>query len=167
MANIFTGTEAMIKALPRPEIGEFARSIDTNRVWNYTEKGWVDVTDSMNLNVNMSLYEMNKQIVAQLPDFTAITEAVSAIDTFVTNTHNCHYMMYGKEISYFTIFQRCSGLTETVGEAVIDCLGSVGTIKSIDPTPDGEAFEIWVMVEDNATCLYLFPYDTGIVQVGG
>jgi hypothetical protein len=31
--EIFNGTEATIMALPRPEIGEVAKSTDTNRMW--------------------------------------------------------------------------------------------------------------------------------------
>jgi hypothetical protein len=31
---------------------------------------------------------------------------------------------------------------------------------------DGSAFEIWVTQNDVTTCLYLFPYDDGIVEVG-
>lgn len=119
--------------------------------------------------INMSLYDMNKQIIAQLPNLTDFTDSITAIDAFVKETLNTHYMMYGKEISYFTIFQRCYDLTETVGEAVVDCLKNVGVVKSIDITSAGDAFEIWVMPDGSAevTCLYLFPYDSGIVKVGG
>ena len=119
--------------------------------------------------INMSLYDMNKQIVAQLPNLTDFTDSIAAIDIYVGETRNTHYMLYGKELSYFTMFQRCAGLTETVGEAAIDCLKNVGVIKSIDATSAGDAFEIWVMPDgsEEVTCLYLFPYDSGIVQVGG
>lgn len=165
--EIFNGTEATIMALPRPEIGEVAKSTDTNRMWQYTEKGWTDITDSA--NISMNIYDMNKQVIAQLPSLCEenIISSIGLINSYVYETNNIHYMLYGKEISYFTIFQRIEGLTETVGEAVIDCLHSVGEIKSIDLTPEKDAFEIWVMYQDEATCLYLFPYDAGIVQVGG
>jgi hypothetical protein len=34
-------------------------------------------------------------------------------------------------------------------------------------TEDDNAIEIWVMKDNNeATCLYLFPYDDGLVKVG-
>lgn len=165
--HTISGTEAMIKALPRPEIGECAYSTDTKRFWRYTEEGWADVTDSA--NISMNIYDMNKQIMVQLPTLTdeAIVDAIHSIDEYVDNTDNIHYMLYGKEISYFTIFQRVEGLTETTGEAVIDCLRAVGEVKAIDITTEKDAIEIWVIYQDEATCLYFFPYDTGIVQVGG
>lgn len=167
MENIFTGTEASILALPNPQLGDIAHATDTEHFYRYAESGWQDVTNEIGMNLNMSLYDMNKQIVAQLPALEDFSEAIAAIDTFVVDTLNTHYMLYGKEISYFTILQRCMGYTETVGEAVVDCLKNVGLIKSIDLTANKDAFEIWVMIDDNATCLYLFPYDSGIVKVGG
>ena len=33
-------------------------------------------------------------------------------------------------------------------------------------TEAADAIEIWVIYNDEPTCLYLFPYDMGIVQVG-
>lgn len=164
----FTGLEATIKMLPRPEKGEIAYASDTKKFFKYDGEAWQELGLTPNSELNLSLYDMNKQIVSQLPVLLTTDKSIADIDTFVKETSNTHYMMYGQEISYFTIFQRCSGLTETVGEAVIDCLKNVGMIKSIELTEDKSAFEIWV-TDDNgeSTCLYLFPYDNGIVQVGG
>ena len=159
--------QAQIQELSNPQIGDAVKTVDTEKWYLYTQEGWTDMTNAMETNINMNLYDMNKQIIIQLPDLTDPTDSIAKIDAFVADTHNMHYMLYGKDISYFTIFQRCFGLTETVGEAVIDCLKNVGTLKSIDITPDKDAFEIWVVVNDEATCLYLFPYDSGIVKVGG
>ncbi len=168
MMDFIKATEAIMRQLPAPEIGTCVQTTDTERYYVYTESGWNDMTNAMEeMNVHMNLYDMNKQIIAQLPDLIDTTDSIAAIDAFVAETHNMHYMLYGKEISYFTIFQRCFDLTETVGEAVVDCLKNVGTLKSIDITPDKDAFEIWVVADDEATCLYLFPYDSGIVKVGG
>lgn len=167
MAQLLTGTEAAMHALTDVEIGTYYHATDTERIFTFLESGWQNSSDAFTGNVNMSLYDMNKQIIAQLPDLEVTTETVQQIDAFVKETLNTHYMLYGKEISYFTIFQRCYDLTETVGEAVIDCLNNVGVIKSIDLTEAKDAFEIWVIANDEATCLYLFPYDSGIVHVGG
>ena len=53
-----------------------------------------------------------------------------------------------------------------LGAAAIECLNNIGSIKAIDLTEDKDAIEAWVMAEDEATCLYLFPYDMGVVVVG-
>ena len=71
-----------------------------------------------------------------------------------------------KEISYFTIFSiQKYAECDTLGEAVIECLNNVGEIKSIDLDEGGNAIECWVTTGDESTCLYLFPYDDGIVSV--
>jgi hypothetical protein len=52
------------------------------------------------------------------------------------------------------------------GNEVVDCLNNIGDIKAIDLTEANDAIEIWVQDGENVTCLYLFPYDSGVVQVG-
>ena len=73
-------------------------------------------------------------------------------------------MLYGKEISYFTLFKLKQ--VDSFPHEAIDCLQNIGPIKAIDLTEDKDAIEAWVMADDEATCLYLFPYDMGVVVVG-
>ena len=114
--------------------------------------------------INVGLYDMNKQIIAQLPRMENFEKAISDIRTLHGTYWNKYYMMYGKEISYFTVFE-VIGLNE-FGQDIIDCCTNVGVIKAMDLTESGDAVEIWVETEEGPTCLYLFPYDQGIVQVG-
>ena len=58
------------------------------------------------------------------------------------------------------------GAANQFGLTVIDCLKSIGPIKAIDLTELEDAVEIWVVSNDEPTCLYLFPYDNGVVKVG-
>ena len=40
-------------------------------------------------------------------------------------------------------------------------------LKVFDETENKDAIEIWIQQDNGeSTCLYLFPYDTGMVQVG-
>jgi hypothetical protein len=73
-------------------------------------------------------------------------------------------MLYGKEISYFTLYKIIK--SQYFGNEVIDCLKNIGIIKAIDFTETQDAIEIWVENDNGPTCLYLFPYDNGVVQVG-
>jgi hypothetical protein len=71
-------------------------------------------------------------------------------------------MLYGKEISYFTVF-RVKEHTY-FSQEVIDVIKHIGSsVKAIDLTEAKDAIEVWVMYEGEPTCLYLFPYDNGIV----
>lgn len=114
--------------------------------------------------IEMGLYDMNKQIIEQLSDLTDWAHAEDVLTHFEGEWRNQYYMMYGKEISYFTVFH----IKERIAFAreVIDCIRNVGTVKAIDLTEAADAVEIWVMYNNEPTCLYLFPYDMGIVEVG-
>ena len=129
----------------------------------YHENAWVEVKmDSSGIEIG--LYDMNKQIITQLPNLTDFTKAMSDIRTLHETYQNKYYMMYGKEISYFTLFE-VIGCNE-FGQDVIDCCTNIGAIKAMDLTEAGDAIEIWVEAANGPTCLYFFPYDMGVVQVG-
>ena len=93
-----------------------------------------------------------------------LKEKKYAIDALESKYNNEYYMLYGKEISYFTLFKIVE--PQYFSYEVIECLKNIGDIKAIDLTEDKDAVEIWAMADGEATCLYLFPYDLGIVQVG-
>jgi hypothetical protein len=116
-------------------------------------------------NLELGLYDLNKQIISQLPALVDFSNAIINIRKLHEKYWNKYYMMYGKEISYFTLFEVC-GLND-FGQDIIDCCVNVGTVKSMDMTETEDAIEIWVQPEEaEPTCLYLFPYDSGIVEVG-
>lgn len=166
--NLIKGTKSMIHSLPRPEVGEVAYATDTNELYIFKDNQWVLATPETKGNVEMSLYDMNKQIIAQLPTMKQCQEKIDLMNDFVKQANNVYYMLYGKEISYFTVFVTNMFEYEiaTLGDAVYECLANVGPIKSIEYTENKDAIEIWVMADEEATCLYLFPYDSGIVKVG-
>lgn len=150
---------------------------DTKEMFQYRNGKWEHYASDVKVEgggLNMGLYELNKSIISQLPtlDDDTIEEKKELINVFCRDTKNNFYMMYGKEISYFTIFHIIEGTTElkSLADGVLACLEQFGPIKVIDFTEDQNAFEIWVMDEvgttnGEATCFYLFPYDAGIVEV--
>ena len=111
-----------------------------------------------NSGIDLGLYDMNKQIISQLPYLNNFNKAMDDIMTLYNTYCNKYYMLYGKEISYFTVFK----ITEPqyFGEEVLSCCSNVGHIKSMELTEAGDAIEIWIQSENKEpTCLYLFPYD--------
>lgn len=123
-----------------------------------------------NGDITMSLYEMNRQLINQLPDYNeeAWGGAEEILKEYLEKHSNSYYMMYGRELNYFTVFHKedSAEFTNLFG-AVKACLDSVGGVRSFDF--DGEAaIEIWVKPEvaSTVTCLYLFPYDDGVVTFG-
>lgn len=123
------------------------------------------------MDANIELYELNRSIIEQqgLIKEEDITRAMIDLKYLVNTTNNQCYMLYGKEIGYFTLFMRDSvnWELETIDIAVMECLINVGPIYSIELTPNKDAAEIWVKdtASDLLTCMYLFPYDNGIVRI--
>ena len=147
-----------------PEEGEIIQNPDGEYlIWQDGNWNKINVEGS---NISMGLYDMNKQIIAQLPTLTIddLLERLPLVEELHNKYNNEYYMLYGKEISYFTLFKLKQ--IESFPHEAIDCLQNIGPIKAIDLTEDKDAIEAWVMADDEATCLYLFPYDMGVVIVG-
>lgn len=123
-------------------------------------------------DIQLSLYDMNKQIISQinLPTEKELEEQLASCDGYHINMEQRYYLLYGKEISYFTLFENnkenCPYL---LSDMVKECLENIGQIKVVGLTAAADAVEIWVKPYDaeDVTCLYLFGYDNGIVQFGG
>lgn len=146
-----------------PLEGEIMQNAVDGKYYIWHEDNWHEFNMSKS-GLEIGLYDMNKQIISQLPALTNILEKQKLINNFSVNTKNTYYMLYGKEISYFTLFKIKE--YQYFGAEVVDCLEHIGFIKAIDLTEANDAIEIWLENEDGPTCLYLFPYDIGVVQVG-
>ena len=167
-------TSKIIKALPNCKEGETVFNTDTQKGMIYKKGKWEEIRME-GQGLNMNLYDLNKSIVAQLPDIEDFNEKIDLINKFYQVSNNQYYMLYGKEISYFTLFAEQINFNdenfetlETLGDNVIDCLNAFKSVKSIDYTENKDAIEIWVSDEENnITCLYFFPYDNGVVNFIG
>ena len=152
-----------LKALKFHEEGEIAYVEKDKKGYIYHEGKWVPVsTDSSGLKMN--LYEINKSIISQMDPLTQ--ESLEYLKNDINkNLIQDYYLLYGKEISYFTLFERKENSNETLGDAVIECLKSFDKIYSYEIKDDEKIIEIWVHNSDNdlATILYLFDYTSGVV----
>ena len=129
------------------------------------------------MGIDVSLYELNRQIIKQQGPLEEkdIKSKMDMLKAF-SHTFEKYSLLYGKEINYFTLFVKDENWElESLDIGVIECLNNIGTIYSIEYTKEKDAIEIWVEVETNTdteenkkliTCMYLFPYDAGIVKVG-
>lgn len=119
------------------------------------------------MNGQMNMYDLNKSIVSQLPFFSEDnwSGAEKVVKDWLDTKTDKFYMLYGREINYFTLFYNNIENAEfkSLFDAMKVCLDSVGPIYAIDATEDGAAIEIWANVDNQATCLYLFPYDEGVL----
>ena len=129
------------------------------------------------METSVSLYELNRQIIKQQGPLEEkdIKSKMDMLKAF-SHTFEKYSLLYGREINYFTLFVKDENCElESLDIGVIECLNNIGTIYSIEYTKEKDAIEIWMEVEINpgaeeneklVTCMYLFPYDTGIVKIG-
>lgn len=137
--------------------------------WDPVE-GWKPV--AMEGNFQMSAYDMNKQIMGQLPELDAKTLAgkKEMMREFMQLNDATFYMLLCRDINYYTLFYKTPVEHELAEEFLEDimideCLPNIGKIKSIELT-DG-AIEIWVQdAEDCVYVAYFFPYDSGVIVCG-
>lgn len=140
------------------------KSTETDETFGliYTNGKWVGLSSQGKNNCGISLYDLNKQIIEQLPVMN--TEGFPDIlREFLEIEGNSFYMLYGKEISYFTLF-----LTHSVEDAnnfAEEIKGCISNIRSFDYIQENHGIEIWGEVENILTCFYLFPYDAGVIAV--
>ena len=146
-----------------PMEGEIMQNAKDGHYYIWHEGQWNAIKMDKS-GFEMGLYDMNKQIISQLPDLTDWDRVETTLLDFDNKWYNDYYMLYGKEISYFTVFKIKE--SSVFGREVIDVIKNVGAVKAIDLTEAADAIEVWVIYKDEPTCLYLFPYDSGIVQVG-
>ena len=122
------------------------------------------------MDASIELYELNRSIIEQQGILNAdvLAEKFELINIFAADTQNNFYMLYGREINYFTVFAKHEQWElETLALAVAECLANIGSVYSIELTVEKDAVEIWVkdIHQDLLTCMYLFPYDGGIVRI--
>lgn len=157
------------------EEGQVAKIKDTEEYYYYHNNGWFPVIaePTADGNLQLNLYELNRNIISQLPDYSdeQWEGAEKVFSDWLAKKTSKYFMLYGREISYFTIFKKRSMLDEVVEfgslfDALKECLVSLGPVRSIavNELEDGSSsIEIWVNYQDTVTCMYLFEYEEGIV----
>lgn len=154
-----------LNALQQHEEGEIAWVEDVEKfyVWN---DGWT-ILDTKNTGVNLSLYEVNKQVIAQMPTLSGadLEAARLTLSHYVNGLDHSddYYMLLCYDLRYFTMFARDQKYEENIVDAIMDCLSYVGEVKSVEESADGQAVEIWVTKDEEAYVMYFFDYGRGVV----
>ncbi len=119
-----------------------------------------------------TVYDMNKQLVQsqekQISKYK-LGEKKKEIISFLRDNKSQYYMLLNNERRDYTIFnfdieksEEC--LAKMVNVLVDECLTNRGEIRGLDLTEAKDAFEIWLSIEEESFCYYLFPYDIGVIE---
>lgn len=155
-----------LEALRNHEDGEVFYVKDENKIyiWKDEDKSYKEINQKMisEGGLKMNLYEINKSIISQMDplDDVKLNDLKDMVNTLYFNQY---YLLYGREINYFTLFIKNGyETTETLGDALISCLKNFDKVYSYEKMED-DAIEIWVNDKDVVTVLYLFDYTNGVV----
>jgi hypothetical protein len=127
------------------------------------------VKDENVLDTGLTLYDVNKQLVSQLPDYTEeqLEEAIKTIDSYIQEFKASYYMLLNKEIGYYTILHitNCYVDEPLCCSEALECVKDHGTIKSVART-ENDAIEIWFKQKHTGDIyvMYFFAYDGGVIE---
>lgn len=151
----------IMNSLKNCEEGELCYVHNEEKMFKYVNNEWVEA-ETPKGEFNMNIYEMNKSIVAQLPDISKkdLEAGKKKINQVASNGK--YFMLLCNELKYYTVFNISTEGVEKIEDVVLDCINCFGaTIKSIDNTPEG-ALEIWIKKDEEAYAMYFFNYDGGV-----
>lgn len=117
-----------------------------------------------------NLYEMNKQLISQTAKPLSHLE-LSAIQLKLEDWFNMiidtYAMLLCHERRDYTIFHLYENQNpnppQVAARELIGCLTDRGTILTIDETDD-QAWEIWLKIDSEPYCYYLFKYDNAVIE---
>lgn len=126
-------------------------------------EGWKPL--KLDGGINMNAYDMNKQIISQLPTLTnkQLHKEETKILKYVNENNNTYFMLLCKELNYYTVLVHNHPEAKPIDyieKVCIECAQYLGDIKAIDTTDGG--IEIWIMHENQAYVMYFFAYDNGV-----
>ena len=137
------------------------------------EDNEIPVKDNDNSEVELAqltLYELNQQLIANLPiyDEEKWQEAEKILVAWLNEHQDDYYMLLCKELSYYTLFdvsREDLEITDFIKE-LFDILVDLGTVKDIS-IDTNDMIAIWLNWhgEEIPRCFYLFPYGAGVVHV--
>ena len=126
--------------------------------------------------VEVSLYELNQMMVAQMPDMPPEQMKENFLNWF-NGKNSCgnsyrdfnYFMLLCNDNNYYTLFhldQDSSNCDELFWENLYEVFECVGPVKIMEEDTN-DAFSIWANWLDKGIyhCFYLFPYDEGVVEV--
>lgn len=174
--NVFyTNTMGELYNSPRKfKEGTIAISGEDQKQYCYTGNEWVMIgTTTNNLSDNsttfqtgMNLYDFNKNIMIQMDPINEeeLNKLMSSINEI--SEYGMYYMLLCKDYNYYTIFHKNIPpiiSTGSVASMVIILCQELGSIVGWEKNSDN-AIEIWINIDNESYCFYLFQYDAGIVE---
>ena len=121
------------------------------------------------VDLGATVYDANKQLVKQtekpLNHLELAAKQLELEDFF--ETIKKYAMLLCHERRDYTVFNLDPMSITSPHYAAREALGCCtdrGIVLSIDKTEDKTAYEIWINIDDEPYCYYLFPYDQAVIE---
>lgn len=120
--------------------------------------------------VAMSLYDMNKQVVAQhCEPLTSkqLDYELAGIGIWFSWTKNKYFMLLCHEERDYTLIHFSNGKRKyyEATRELLETLQNRGTVLEISYEQKEEAYSFWIDKEGEPFLYHLFPYDVGVIEV--
>ena len=154
-----------------PKNGE--TKIENDKLYVSQNGEWIEteakLSEGGELDTGMTLYDINKQIISQLPALTIdeLHEKKTIINQYDYEQQSPYYMMLCNELKYYTVFSVQDGRSgkPSFWSEVIECLIEFADeVKSIEMANDNSAIEIWIKKDNEINVMYLFNYKFGVID---
>ena len=120
------------------------------------------------------VYSLNRKLVQEYEKDLTKEELDKKKDLFIEyiqHNNKCQYfLLLCNDKRDYTIFNYLNHTGKNINEMAdifIECLTNRGKVKGIDLTQREDAIEIWISIENEAFAYYFFPYDNGVIEIGG
>ena len=118
-----------------------------------------------------TLYEVNKNIMQQTAKPLTIEELTpiqKELEDWFNWELDSYAMLLCHERRDYTVFhlyeKQNPNPPALAAKELIECLLNRGEVLSIEKTED-KAWEIWLKIEEEYCCYYLFNYDNAVIEV--
>jgi hypothetical protein len=121
------------------------------------------------IDFGATLYDANKQLIKQIekplthPELAAKQEELEDYFEGIVK----YAMLLCREQNDYTVFNldgKSITAPHMAAREALGCCIDRGEVMSIEKTEDGIAYEIWIMIDNEPYCYYLFPYDQAVIE---
>ena len=117
-----------------------------------------------------NLYEANKQLILKTEKPLTHLELANMqlkFENFFETQVKEYAMLLCHEQRDFTVFHLdAKSITSPhfAAREALGCCTDRGEVYSIEKTEDDQAYEIWIKIDNDIYCYYLFPYDQAVIE---
>ena len=159
-------TEKIMRSIPKVmrhyQDGDIAVISSEHKVYTYQHGDWT----IPKTGVDVSLMDLNEQIMSQQPNMTDFTKFKEDFNKFITDDIDLSYVLIQHDYHYITIFLKNNDANISLYDGIMECIKNIGPIKGYD-IYTGSHIEIWIETPKGVKMFILFPYEEGMVYYHG